>query len=120
MLIGSADMLRLVISGLVVLGFLLLPVASDGVSGTCPGHDGTTSHIVLTMAGQDGADPCSPHCNTTDAACCLAATSTLAPLILAAQVSSPSAPTLIRYWTRSDVGVGRTPEPDLAPPILHG
>ena|ERR1019366_4949746 len=116
-----AGVFRRLVSGLVVVGLLLLPVAPTRALPAVHSHAGMMSHQVVLPVSEHHhtGSPCTRH-DTMDGACCLGTACTLAPVVPATHTIMPFASTPVRYSTKSDVGIGLTPEPDLGPPISHG
>ena len=114
-------MFRQVVSGLVILGLLLLSASS--VLAVPRGHAhaaGIAQAVGLTVQVSDRTGDCCPHDGMTDAACCLNSVCMVVPVAFQTHAFARSAPTPVRYCKRSDANTGLTPEPDLGPPISRG
>jgi hypothetical protein len=118
-LMRPAGRSRLVISGLVALGLLLLPFVTVHAPMAAQPDAAQTSHmLMLSMIGHDPCTDtsCMPHA-ATDGDCCQGTSCTFAFFIPVMQSMTPDVPTPEQYWTRSGGGIGQTPEPDIGPPI---
>jgi hypothetical protein len=110
---------RLLISGLVALGLLLLPAAPTlAMTPHQPDAVQSSHKFMLSVAGHhDCADTsCMPDAATGND-CCQGTGCAWGLFIPVAQAIAPHPSTQAQYWTRSSSGIGLTPEPDIGPPI---